>query len=626
MGGTSGISWSDGEAANYNMAGITGGSAFQDYSISDIKARRDICIYGCCPDPFPTLIYTIRFERSNYFYQMKLFVPSISITLVSFISFWLDPLVGERLSFGIAVILAVTMNDVVATSMMPVTSSTLLMDYVSMICLIFAIISLFETGLVLNLYHRTDRNWFHALMPVGGYRIYREIIRKLRRMRTPVEGRPSDIPPAEVPTSRRGVFRLQLYREIFYSLDKNHSGELELMEVETFAMSVLGFDVGENAVLDALDKFDFSNNGRLNFDEFVSFCETNIENKDDINHLTKLLRGYVKAFDRELITIREMWKGRAVMIDTVCRFSVPLGFFISLAVTLTKDEEALKDIMKKDGRSTQWLVKTSGLFVTVFFFVAYVLYWCYRKVTREVKISTIMPQSHGFKDAFKPCRSAAKRTTIEQKKGERNLSKLEPASGSGESTDASKNNETPELEAGQNPDGKGAAEATGTSSQGVTHRGSAESYHSLFSEENFGADSKSPQELRMTKGVVEPLSREEMDKLQAKALEEAKRSQESATDDRGAQASQGIDLEMPNNRGLEAFKGIRIDVAEQKLSDAEASLSALRKEYAMLQKKKIEESEMVISQLREEYNAMQEKLTTKDLQNSKSSRNQVWLN
>jgi hypothetical protein len=308
------------------------------------------------------------------------------------------------------------MNDVVATSMMPVTSSTILMDYISMICFIFAVLSLGETGLVLNLYHRTDRNWFHALMPIGGYKVYRELIRKIRLYRTPADQHPGHVVEVAIPHNRKGIFRLQLYREIFFSLDKNHSGELELMEVEAFALSVLGYhEGGADSRREVLDKVDLGKNGRLNFDEFVAFCEQNLEEKEDISHLTKMLRGYVRAIDREGIAIREMWKRRAIMVDTVCRIAIPLGFILSLIYILTRDENDLEEIESEDDRQTQWLIKTSGFWVVGFACLMYFLYVVFRCLKRTRKPNSMTPGDHGIMDAFKPVRSMTKDTNGNEK-------------------------------------------------------------------------------------------------------------------------------------------------------------------------------------------------------------------
>jgi hypothetical protein len=327
---------------------------------------------------------------------------------------------GERLAFGVTVILAVTMNSVVASAMMPVTSATILMDYINMICLLFSILSLVETGLVLNLYHRTDRNWFHALMPIGGYKVYREFIRKVRLYRTPSSARPASVPEVEVPHNHKGIFRLQLYREIFFSLDKNHSGELEFMEVEAFALSVLGYhEEGAQARNEVLDKVDLGSNGRINFDEFAAFCEQNIEEKDDIRHLTKMLRGYVRAIDREAVAIKEMWKRRAIMVDTVCRIAIPLGFVVSLIYIFSLDEKSLEDV--ETDRKAQWLMQTSGFWIVAACLLVYFFYVVFRCVTKTRKKNSMTPGDHGIKHAFKPVGPAGQPQELKRAPSARNL-------------------------------------------------------------------------------------------------------------------------------------------------------------------------------------------------------------
>lgn len=374
-----GVTWSGGTDQN-SMAGITGGSTFQDYSIKTITVRRDIAVYDTLNPggPFPTLIYTIAFERSNYFYQMKLFIPTITITLVSFLTFWLDPLTGERLNFGVTVILAVIMNDVVATTMMPVTDQTVLMDYISMICLLFAIGSVFETVVVLNLYFRDDKNWLHAFLPVGSYKLYRSTMRFWKNCLKGKSEADEEVKPEGVPETREGLFRLQLYKEIFFSLDKNHSGELELIEVEGFALSVLGDKISPAEACDILDRFDYSGDGRLDFDEFVTFCEQNIHEKDNIDLLTKLLRGFVRSHDREEESITEMWKNRAILVDTLCRFSIPPGFAVSLGRAFSMTEKDLEDQSGEEQRGSQWMMKLSGVFVLVGVAFLYVCFCIYR--------------------------------------------------------------------------------------------------------------------------------------------------------------------------------------------------------------------------------------------------------
>ena len=50
---------------------------------------RKVTFYDCCPNsPYPTLLYQIVFERSSAYYAFKLVIPSISLSLLSFSTFW----------------------------------------------------------------------------------------------------------------------------------------------------------------------------------------------------------------------------------------------------------------------------------------------------------------------------------------------------------------------------------------------------------------------------------------------------------------------------------------------------------------------------------------------------------
>ena len=53
--------------------------------------------YDCCPQsPYPTLLYSISFQRSSDYYTFKLVLPSVVLTVLSFIAFFMDPDTGER--------------------------------------------------------------------------------------------------------------------------------------------------------------------------------------------------------------------------------------------------------------------------------------------------------------------------------------------------------------------------------------------------------------------------------------------------------------------------------------------------------------------------------------------------
>lgn len=131
----------------------TSGSAFQDYTISAISVERKELFYPPYPEPFPELIYSISLQRSNKFYQWKLLIPQIAMAFLSFIPYYMNPDCGERLGFGITLILATLTVDVISIDLMPVCQEKLRMDWITQVSFAFCMISLLESALVLFLYY-----------------------------------------------------------------------------------------------------------------------------------------------------------------------------------------------------------------------------------------------------------------------------------------------------------------------------------------------------------------------------------------------------------------------------------------------------------------------------------------
>lgn len=139
-----------GDDTGHSWAGGAGqaGATYQDYRITTVDVQRRVVKYDCCPvssplrlragratlplgvalsviialsqeAPYPTLLYGISFERSGSHYSFAMVVPAVMLALCSFISFFLSPATGERLGFGMLVILAMVVNDIFADSLMP---------------------------------------------------------------------------------------------------------------------------------------------------------------------------------------------------------------------------------------------------------------------------------------------------------------------------------------------------------------------------------------------------------------------------------------------------------------------------------------------------------------------------
>lgn len=87
-----GVNWIDKPVAEgevKSVTGLTSGSSFQDYRIGQVSITRKVTFYDCCPNsPYPTLLYNLVFVRSTNYYTFKLVIPSMVLTLLSFIAFY----------------------------------------------------------------------------------------------------------------------------------------------------------------------------------------------------------------------------------------------------------------------------------------------------------------------------------------------------------------------------------------------------------------------------------------------------------------------------------------------------------------------------------------------------------
>jgi hypothetical protein len=145
-------------------AGVTAGSAFQDYHITGVRVERKTLYYHPYPEPWPELLYTVQLKRSTSFYWWKLVLPQVSMGVLSFIPYFMNPDCGERLGFGITLVLAILTTDVVLLDLVPRCNEVLFMDYITRLSLMFCFLSLMESAVVLWTFYLTVGS-FSELLP-----------------------------------------------------------------------------------------------------------------------------------------------------------------------------------------------------------------------------------------------------------------------------------------------------------------------------------------------------------------------------------------------------------------------------------------------------------------------------
>jgi len=121
--------------------------------------------------------------------------------------------------------------------------------------------------------------------------------------------------------------RKQLYRQAFFCIDKDYSGTLSFRELDQFGKFMLGQKWSQATAVNFLKKYDVNSDGQLDFEEFVSFCETCVvDQSDDIDHPERMVTGYINFRDRQDKAWELRWQSRALKIDYFARWTIPLGY------------------------------------------------------------------------------------------------------------------------------------------------------------------------------------------------------------------------------------------------------------------------------------------------------------
>lgn len=346
--------------------GITAGSKYQDYTLTQVTVERNVVFYDCCPtNPWPDLIYKVEFSRSNDYYVVALIVPAVMLTMISWIEFWMDPAIGERLSYGITLILAMIMNMVTASALMPVCEEKVFMDYVNIVSLACGALALLETGLVLHLYYIEADTWAEALIPrklrimimqymytnakTRGAHVTMSASRKNEAKKTAKQGSNKAVVAGDYDDDD-SLIRKQIYRQIFYVLDETHNLLLDLEEIEEFGEIMTGGNFDKAAALAFIKEHDSNWDGVLDLEEFVAFCDGHLVRTTDLLRFKQITRGFLEIIDRKRDARVHMWQKRAAAIDVFSRWTIPAGYGIFFIMLCTMSLESLEDKMLDVGK------------------------------------------------------------------------------------------------------------------------------------------------------------------------------------------------------------------------------------------------------------------------------------
>ena len=93
-----------------------------DWTLEDVTIEAVDKVYDCCNHPFSDITYTFLFERKSLYHVLYQILPCAVIALLAILNFITPPDSGERISFCITILLAMSVYLLILANSLPVTS------------------------------------------------------------------------------------------------------------------------------------------------------------------------------------------------------------------------------------------------------------------------------------------------------------------------------------------------------------------------------------------------------------------------------------------------------------------------------------------------------------------------
>ena len=122
-------------------------TTYQEFDIEELDCRPI--------QAYPALEYTIKLARATAYYQLIAITPAIILTVLSFAVFYTSFRMGERLGFGVSLLLAVQVNQLTLSAYLPVCAELLWLEAFLTLNMCFTAISLFQSCVVLAIAYNT---------------------------------------------------------------------------------------------------------------------------------------------------------------------------------------------------------------------------------------------------------------------------------------------------------------------------------------------------------------------------------------------------------------------------------------------------------------------------------------
>ena len=90
-----------------------------EWKINNVTAYEERQTFACCPYTFSTITYSLELERISLYYFLYILAPLIALSFLFLVVFHIPPESGERMGYGITVLLSLTVYLLVISEKLP---------------------------------------------------------------------------------------------------------------------------------------------------------------------------------------------------------------------------------------------------------------------------------------------------------------------------------------------------------------------------------------------------------------------------------------------------------------------------------------------------------------------------
>uniref|UniRef100_A0A0N4ZYX2 Acetylcholine receptor subunit alpha-type unc-38 n=1 Tax=Parastrongyloides trichosuri TaxID=131310 RepID=A0A0N4ZYX2_PARTI len=154
-----------------------------EWDILNVPGKRHEKRYPCCESPFIDLTYEIHLRRKTLFYTVNLIFPSVGISFLTALVFYLPSDGGEKISLCISILISLTVFFLLLVEIIPSTSLVIpLIGKYLLFTMVMVTLSVIVTVITLNIHFRSPST--HT-MPKWVKKVFIQVLPYYLLMRRP---------------------------------------------------------------------------------------------------------------------------------------------------------------------------------------------------------------------------------------------------------------------------------------------------------------------------------------------------------------------------------------------------------------------------------------------------------